>query len=162
VCVCVCVCVRDGGAQSRISWRYTRYVWHGSFIRVTWRICMYDMAHSNVWHGLFAYDSCVRETWLTPIISIASASRQWCKWPISMCGVTDSYDMAHSYVCRDVSHSYMSVSHSHDQAHSHVWRGCLIEHGSFLCFTRLISICDMAHSFVWHVGWPWLVGSLKI
>jgi len=145
MCVCVCVCVRDGGAQSRISWRYSRYVWHGSFIRLTWRICMYDMAHSNVWHGPFAYDSCERETWLTPTISIASASRQLCKWPISMCGVTDSYDMAHSYVWHDVvSFIYVCVSFT--------WLG------SSACVTRtrlshrtwLFFIFYTKHFNMWH------------
>ena len=49
------------------------YVWHDSFICVTWIIHACDMTHSYVWHDSFI---CV-------------------PWLIRMC------DMTHSYVCRD-------------------------------------------------------------
>ena len=40
------------------SWGYS-YVWHDSFIFVTWFFCVCDIMHPHVWH-----DSSIRVTWL--------------------------------------------------------------------------------------------------
>ena len=53
------------------------YVWHDSFICVTWLIYMCDMPHWNVWH-----DSFVCVTWL-----------------ICMCDMTHLYVLHDSFVC---------------------------------------------------------------
>jgi len=56
----------------------TSYVWHDSFIFVTWLIHMCGMTHSYVWH-----DSFICVTWLI-----------------------HTGDMTHSYVWHDSSHSH--------------------------------------------------------
>jgi len=106
------------------------YVWHGSFIRVTWLIHMCngsfirDVAHSSVtwlihmWHGSF-----IRVTWL-----------------IHMCNGSFICDMAHSSVTWLI-HMWHGSFMCH-LTHFYVW------HDSFICGTWLKSICDMTHSYV--------------
>ena len=82
------------------------YVWHDSFICVTWLIhaestiflllrAVCDMTHSYVWH-----DSCICVTWLMHMCDMAHAyvwhdSFICATWLIHMC------DMTHSYVWHD-------------------------------------------------------------
>jgi len=111
------------------------YVWHDSFIRVTWPIHMCHMTHSYVWHDSF---TCVA-------------------WIVYMCDMTHSYlrydpsisvhvyDMTHSYVVTWLMHVCdMTRSCTCDTTLSHVW------HNSFTRVWRLIHTSDMTHSYVWH------------
>ena len=107
------------------------YVWHDSFMCVTWLIDICDMTHSYVWH-----DSFICVTWLT-----------------HMCDMTHSYvwhvaflcDMAYSYVWHD---SFICVTwliHMCDMKnHMHI-----VAQG-VLC----VSMCDMTYAvtniYVWH------------
>jgi len=74
------------------------YVWHDSFICVTWLIHMCDMTHSYVWHDSFI---CVT-------------------WSIHMC------DMTHSYVWHDPFICVTWSIHMCDMTHSYVWHGSFI------------------------------------
>jgi len=100
------------------------YVWHDSYISVTWLIhrcdttCSYvcGMTHTCVWH-----DSCIHVTYL-----------------LHMC------DMTHTHVWHD---SYTCVTwliHMYDMTFTYVWRD------SYMCVTWLIHMCDMNHTYVWH------------
>jgi len=61
------------------------YVWHDSFVCVTWRTLMCDMTHLCVWH-----DALLCVTWLICV----------CDMTLHMCAMTNSHtwDMTHSYV----------------------------------------------------------------
>ena len=63
----------------RVIWVHMThsYVWHGSFICVTWLIRMCDRTHSYLWYDAFV---CV-------------------KWPIHMCDTTYSYVWRGSFIC---------------------------------------------------------------
>jgi len=158
----------------------TSYLWHDSFICVTWRIHMCDMTHSYVWHDAFI---CV--TWRIHTCDMTH-SYVWhdaficVTWRIHMCDMTHSCvwwknvqgdilvcDMTYSYVWHD---SFICVTwliHMCDMTHSH--RNNLIgllcasrfignsensmdcwSRTEFLCVTWLIRMCDMAHWCVWH------------
>jgi len=68
------------------------YVWHDSFIYMTWPIHACDMTHSYMWHGPF-----IRVTWL-----------------IHTC------DMAHLYVWHDsLQGSWVCITPSHHVIHTH-------------------------------------------
>jgi len=118
------------------------YVWHDSFICVTWlnHMCdihMCDTTHSYVWHDSFI-----------------------CAWLIHMCDMTRSR-VRHSYVWHD---SFICVTwliHMCDMTHSHVWHDSLIwhEHTSphwadhqlcdttpFIGVTWLNLMCDMTQT----------------
>jgi len=133
------------------------YVWHDSFIYVTWLIHVCDMTHSHVWHDSFI---CVT-------------------WRIHVGGVTHSYVWHDSFICvtwrilmSDMTHSYVWPDSFHvcDMTHSYIWmslhrRICCVTHlchcmhaicqqsnvwhDSFICVTWLIHMCDMTHSYVW-------------
>jgi len=144
------------------------YVWHDSFICVTWLIHMCDMTHSYVWHDAFI---CV--TWLIHMRGMTH-SYVWhdsficVTWLIHMCGMTHSYvwhdsficvtwlihmcDMTHSYVWHD---SFICVPNASCQKYiAHVW------HAWFVCVSRLIHMCDMTHSYAWHDSFicgTWLI-----
>jgi len=89
------------------------YVWHDSFICVTWLIHMCDMTHSYGWHRLIhmcnmtdlsvRHDSLIRVTWL-----------------VYMCNLTDLCVWHDSFICN---FSYM-------------------RHGSIIWRSRLIHTCD--------------------
>jgi len=130
------------------------YVWHDSFICLTWfsRVsirrddvqdgggAMCDITHSYVWHDSFISVTCV----------------------IHMCDVT------HSDVWRD---SFVFLSGEMmgavicDMTHSYVWHDsfvclsgemmgdCNVWHDSFICVAWLILVCDMTHSCVYQERW---------
>jgi len=116
------------------------YVWHDSFIRVTWLIHTCDMTHSYVCetiHSCECHDSFMCVTWLIPI-----------------CDMTHLYVWHDSSIC-ERNDSFLWVPwliHVCDMTHSHVW------HGSFICVTSRIHMCAkwlifvgaMTHSCVWH------------
>ena len=114
----------------------------GVFARccVTWLIHMCDMTHSYVWHDSFIY-----VTWPMHMSEqvLLDVSKWWCvTWlipPVYMSVRVGTLlcDMAHSYVWHD---SFICVTwliHKCDMTHSYVWRV------SFICVTWLIHMCDM-------------------
>jgi len=94
------------------------YVWHDSFIYVTWLIHMCDMTHSYVWH-----DSFICVTWL-----------------IHMCNMTHSYVLHDSFIC------VPRLIYACDMTHLYVW------HDSFICVTWLIHIRHSSYSSVTYKG----------
>jgi len=58
---------------------------------------------------------------------------------------SDPSDMTHSDVCRD---SFIC-------SHSYVLDHLGLNHGPYLCWTRLARMCDMTHSYVWHNSFIW-------
>ena len=95
---------------------YYSYVWHDSFIRVTWLIHTCDMNHSNVWH-----DSFICVTWL-----------------IHIC------DMTHSYVWHDSFICVTWLIHMRDMTHSYVWHDKIKRTTwSFICVPWLLNTWDM-------------------
>jgi len=88
------------------------YMWHDSFICVTWLIHMCDMTHSYVWHVTHLYmwhDSFICVTWLIHMCDM---------WRIPTCDMTHSYAGHDSFihmslmtcVSCDKTHSYMCLS----------------------------------------------------
>jgi len=99
------------------------YVWHDSIMRVTWRIQMCAMTHSYVWHVLFM---CVPYAF------------NYLIWLIHVCVMTHPY-MTHSCVCHD---SFICVTWLvHVSVHM-----CAMTHS---CVLWLIHTCDMTHSCAW-------------
>jgi len=106
------------------------YVWHDSFICVTWLIHMCDMTHSSVWH-----DSFICVTWLHLLLS----RRTWpATWLIHMCDITHAYVWHHSFIC------VTWLIRMCGMTHLYVWQNACI------CVTWLIHMCDMTHSNAWH------------
>ena len=95
------------------------YVWHDTFICVTWLIHMCDMTHSYVWHDTFI---CV--TWLIHICDMTH-SYVWhdsficVTWHIHMC------DMTHSYVWHDAFICVTWLIHMCGVAHSYAWQAVI-------------------------------------
>jgi len=97
------------------------YVWHDSFICVTWLIHMCDMTHSYVWHDSFICvvsltymcDMTHSYVWRDPFICVT--------WPIHMCGITHLYVWHDSFIC------VTRLFHRCDMTHSYVW------HDLFVC-----------------------------
>ena len=131
VCMCMCVCVRV-------------FVWHGSFICVTWLIHMrtrwplYFCSCTNRgycygWHDAGKSGVCICATWFILI-----------------------NDMTHSFA----GHSYVYVSvrgqigiiHKCDMTHPCAW------HDLSTCLTWLIHMCDR---FVCRTQWRIHVGSVR-
>ena len=77
------------------------YVWHDSFICVTWLLHACDTTHSYVWHGSFI---CV--TWRIDICVT---------WLIHLC------DMTHSYVWHDSFICVTWLRHACDMTHLYVY-----------------------------------------
>ena len=116
------------------------YVWHDSFMCVTWLVHMGDTTHSYVWHVCDMTHSYV--------------------WHVC--------DMTHSYVWHvcDTTHSY--VWHVCDTTHSYVWHMCDMTHTFFtegltsthscvwneslICVTWLVHVCNATYSCV-----TWLI-----
>ena len=92
------------------------YVWHDSFICVTWLIHMCDMIHAHVWHDSFI---CV-----TRLIHMCDMTHSYvwhdsltCViWLIHMC------DMTHSCVWHDSFICVTRLIHMCDMTHSYVWK----------------------------------------
>jgi len=102
------------------TWHVCRsFVWHASFIRVTWLIHTCDMPNLSLRHTTDSY------IWHGPFIFVT--------WLMHTC------DMTHSYVWHD---SFIFVTwliHTCDMTHSYLW------HGSFIRVTWLIHTCEMTH-----------------
>ena len=124
------------------------YVWHDSFICVTWLIHIWDMTYSYVWH-----DSFIRVTWLIHMCDMT----HWNMWHDSfICATWLIYmcDMTHLCVRYDsfIYESWMSricdiyVAYIWDMIHI-----CVTTH-THICIKRdMIHICikrDMIHIYV--------------
>jgi len=126
--ICVTWLVRKCDILIRTCDMTHSYVWHDSFVCVTWLIHMCDLTHSYVWH-----DSFVCVTWLDRM-----------------------FDMIYSYVWHD---SFVC-----DMTHLYVWPD------SFVRATWLIRMCDMTNSTHSRHGietWPiycvtWLIPLMHI
>ena len=127
------------------------YVWHESFICMTWlftcmtwliHIC--DMILSYAWHDWFIY-----VTWL----SLHGTSYVTCQihvchvWHFNMCDMTQRYQET-LFLKFDMTHSYLTTWHA--------W------HDSFIYVTLLIHKCAMAHSYVWHNSFIWVTSLIHI
>jgi len=153
-------------ACASLAPQVSSHVWLGSFICVTWLVCMCYMTYSSVCHDLFI---CV--TWLIwhdSFVCVASL--------IHMC------DMTHSCVCHD---SYAGHNSSIDAFICVTW---LIWPDSFMSHCQKNRIkkmrprdCSLAfsvfffprahesrHTYDWLIshqlvmGWPWSVESNKL
>jgi len=153
------------------------YVWHGSFIYVTWRIHMChrrhsnvcyicDIAHSCVWYGSF---TCV--AWSIHMCAMTHVyvwhdSSIRLIWLIHMCAITDTYVWQNSFICVTwlihmcaIAHLYVWQDificvtwriHTCDTTESYVW------HDSFIYLTWRIHVCDIAHSHAWYASLSYL------
>jgi len=102
------------------------YVWHDSFMCVTWLIHMCDMTHWYVWHDSFRTLPELKSPPVTPNVRLA----------FHVCHMTHSYDTAFTCVTWLIPMCHMT--------HSYVW------HDSLICVTWLIRMRDMTHSYVRH------------
>jgi len=119
------------------------YVWHDSFIRVTWLIV--------------CHDSFICVTWLIHVCGMTH-SYVWHDWLVLMCDKTDAHvchdsfvcvprascDMIHSYVWHELSMGVTWILHMCDLTHSYVW------YDSCIYVIWRMHISDMTHSYVWH------------
>ena len=111
------------------------YVWHASFVFVTWLIYMCDMTHLYVWH-----DSFIFVTWLTHFYAC---------------------EAVHSYVCHE---SFMRVTGliymsgmTHSKTHSYA-RCRYVEPpvrwwAKELYVSWLMHTCGVIHTYVWWRDW---------
>jgi len=96
------------------------YVWHDSFICVTWLFHMFICVRSATW-----------------CMSMCDSSR-------SAAMLIDAHWLPHSYVWHDSFICVIWLVHMCDIPHEHAW------HGSFICVTWLVQMCVMTHSHMWH------------
>jgi len=107
------------------------YVWHDSFICVTYLIHMCDISHSYVWH-----DSFICVTWLMHMCDMTHAY-VWHDLFVGISWLMKMRDMTRSYVRYDSFICMTWLIHTRDMTHSQAW------HDSFMCVTCLIHICDI-------------------
>jgi len=124
------------------------YVWHDSFICVTWLIHMCDMTQSYVWTDL---SICV--TWLiqTCGMTYLYVWHVWYHWLICVTWLNLRFDMTHPYAGLNASCDMASLVNMCDVTSPNVW------HDVFTCVARLIRMCDMCD-----MGWLRSVGSIKL
>ena len=117
------------------------YVWHDSFINVTWLIHKCDMTHSYVWQDSSIYPQ-------SPCASSTSGVPRCVTWLIHMC------DMTHLYVWHDSSINVTWLIHRCDMTHSYMWQDSFIypqspcalsTSGVLGCMAWLAHMCDMTH-----------------
>jgi len=95
------------------------YLWHDSFVCVTWLIRMCDMTHSYLWH-----DSFVSVTWLIHICDVIAARsdphQKRHRIKLRCCYVTHMNGSSHTY---EWIMSYIRMSHvtRKEWVMSHVW-----------------------------------------
>jgi len=142
------------------------YVWHDSFIRVTWLI-------PYMWHDTFINMNESAQTNLlchTPVALYAGhmSTIKCVTWLIHMCDMTHSYVWPDSFHICDMTHSYIWMSrHRQICCVTHLWhfmqaicQHSKVWHDSFICVTWLIHMYDMTYSYVWHDSFicvTWLI-----
>ena len=107
---------------STLQGRQLSYVWHDSFMCVTWFIHMCDITHSYMWYDSSKVPNRLEVPDLGPIVVII-VSLICVTWLIFMCDMTHSYVWHNSFIC--VTWLILMC----DMTHSYVW------HDSFLCVT---------------------------
>ena len=113
-------------------------------IGVTWRIHVYDMTHSRVWHdavcsGIKLFSTCV--TWYIHLWVMSHS----CVWHDS-CHTRECV-MSHEWIMSHMRWRMNHVTHAPFMSHtwmSHVTRINHVTHAAFVCVTWFIRIC------VWH------------
>jgi len=140
------------------------YVWHDSFICVTWLIYMFDMTHLHAWHDSF---TCV--TWLIHMCDMTH-SYVWQNSFICVTRLTDVCVMTHSYVWHDSStilkwlvpiyhyipqlmhicdmtHPYANPQHNHGSKNARNMTRSYMGHDSFICVPWLTHLWNMTHPY---------------
>jgi len=136
------------------------YVWHASYICVTWLIHMCDLTHSYVWPDSFICVTCLMYLMMLLLAHfdvLHDEDKLLCfKRLIRLCDIT------HTFMWHD-SYSYTCTW----------WRccwpiltccmmktSCLAWRDSYVCVTWLIQMCDVTHTYVWHASYKcvtWLI-----
>jgi len=101
------------------------YVWHDSFIHVTWLIHMCDMTHSYMWH-----DSYVCVTWIIRTCDMTHA----CAWHdgcICVPWLTHIGEMTYSNMRLDLFIHVTSLIRTCDMPHSYMWHDSCIRVHSY-------------------------------
>ena len=107
---------------------------HDSFISGTWRIDMWDMAHSYVGHDSFMRVDMRDTTCVLQCVAVCCIVLQC----VAVCCSVLIYEI------RLVPCKQSLISSCAAYAYSYV------RHVSFICVTWLVHMCDMTHSYVWH------------
>ena len=95
---------------------------------------MDESCPKQVWHDSF--ESCLMYEWVMSHTRTSHVNHICVTWQIQISKVV--FDIG--WV---MSHIRWLMSHTR-RTHSYVW------HGSLICETRPIHMCDMTHSYVWH------------
>ena len=131
---------------SMIHWiirRKTRsYMWHDSFVKVTWLIHICDMTHPYMWYNSFIYVTRLVYQWLIHIDNCNTLQHT-----ATHCN-TLQHTATHCNTSQDsyINYSFIYVTrlvHICDMTHSYRW-------DSFMYVIWLVQICDMIHWYMWH------------
>jgi len=116
------------------------YMWHYSFICVTWLIRICDMTHPYMWH-----DSSIHVPWL---IHMRDVTHSYMQHDLNICVTWLVYKCRYNHqkikvaLRLQVHDSFIYVTwHIHIYDISYMW------HYSFICVTRQIHICDMTDPY---------------
>jgi len=146
------------------------YACHMSTIKcVTWLVHMCDMTHSYVWH-----DSFIRVTWLIPYMwhdtfinmNESAQTNLLCHTPVALYAGHMSTIKCVTWLIHVWHDSFIRVT----------WLIPYMWHDTFICVTWLIYMCYMTHPYMWNdsiihmklyawkstMGWLRWVGSLKL
>jgi len=132
------------------------YVWHDSFICVTWLICMCDMAHSHVWHDSFIRG--MSNIYMSHVTQV-NESRHMYGWVMShiwICHVTYVIELCHiyewvvwhiwiTYGDTELACDWGVMSNVDGSCHAHKWVMSHVETSHFS------NGCVMSHMWMSHV-----------
>jgi len=121
------------------------HVWHDSFIRVTWRIHTCDMTHPYVWHDSFNvwHDSFISVTYIIHVCHTG------CRRPMGCLIFIGHFPQKSSIISGSLAEDDLQLETSYGSwplcmTHPRVWLD------SFMYVIWLICTCGMTHSYVWH------------